>query len=67
MLFSSITGLSQLGVLAFVGVLVAGFVTRWILPALAPRMMRTAPHQILPLNWTSLLHRWVTLVGWSGC
>ena len=54
MLFSSITGLSQLGVLAFVGVLVAGLVTRWILPALAPRMMRTAPHQILPLNWTSL-------------
>ncbi|MEP7152233.1 MAG: MMPL family transporter, partial [Nitrospira sp.] len=54
MLFSSITGLSQLGVLAFVGVLVAGLVTRWILPALAPRMMRTAPHQIVPLNWTAL-------------
>ena len=52
MLLSSITGLSQLGVLAFVGVLVAGLVTRWILPALAPRMMRTPPHQILPLNWT---------------
>ncbi|MGZ8393481.1 MAG: MMPL family transporter [Nitrospira sp.] len=54
MLLSSITGLSQLGVLAFVGVLVAGLVTRWILPALAPRMMRTAPHQIVPLNWTAL-------------
>lgn len=54
MLFSSITGLSQLGVLAFVGVLVAGLVTRWILPALAPRMMRTAPHQILPVKWAAL-------------
>jgi predicted exporter len=54
MLFSSITGLSQLGVLAFVGVLVAGLVTRWILPALAPRIVRTAPHEILPLNWTAL-------------
>ncbi len=54
MLFSSITGLSQLGVLAFVGVLVAGIVTRWILPALAPRIVRTAPHEILPLNWTTL-------------
>ena len=55
MLFSSITGLSQLGVLAFVGVLVAGLVTRWILPALAPRMLRTLPHEILPLNWTALI------------
>ena len=35
MLLSSFTGLSQLGVLSVVGVLSAGFVTRWILPALA--------------------------------
>lgn len=54
MLFSSITGLSQLGVLAFVGVLVAGMVTRWILPALAPRIVRTTPHPIMPLKWLSL-------------
>ncbi len=54
MLFSSITGLAQLGVLACVGVLVAGLVTRWILPALAPRMLRTPPHEILPQNWTAL-------------
>lgn len=55
MLFSSITGLSQLGVLAFVGVLVAGLVTHWILPALAPGVIRSAPHQILPLHWMSSL------------
>ena len=55
MLFSSITGLSQLGVLAFVGVLVAGLVTRWVLPALAPRIVRTTPHQLLPLKWTGLV------------
>lgn len=64
MLFSSITGLAQLGVLAFVGVLIAGLVTRWILPALAPRTIRTTPHQLLPLNWTALFAsmgrgRWV--------
>ncbi len=51
MLLSSITGLSQLGVLAFVGVLVAGLVTRWIVPALAPQIVRAAPHQILPSLW----------------
>ncbi|GAB1722407.1 MAG: MMPL family transporter [Nitrospira sp. CR1.1] len=51
MLFSSITGLSQLGVLASVGILVAGFVTRWILPALPPGVIRSTPHQLLPVQW----------------
>jgi predicted exporter len=54
LLCSSITGLAQLGVLAFVGVLMAGLVTRWVLPALAPRIVRTAPHQIVPLKWLGL-------------
>ncbi len=67
MLLSSITGLAQLGMLAFVGVLVAGLVTRWILPALAPRIMRTAPHQILPLAWIARVaslgrFRWIVWV-----
>lgn len=55
MLFSSITGLSQLGVLAFVGVLVAGFVTRWILPSLPPGVIRSTPHQLLPVKWLPVL------------
>jgi predicted exporter len=37
MLLSSFTGLSQLGVLIVVGVSAAGLVTRWVVPALAPR------------------------------
>ncbi|MGC3975193.1 MAG: hypothetical protein QM771_12535 [Nitrospira sp.] len=49
------TGLAQLGVLAFVGVLVAGFVTRWILPALPPGVIRSAPHQLLPVTWLPAL------------
>ncbi|MGQ0752065.1 MAG: MMPL family transporter [Betaproteobacteria bacterium] len=36
MLLSSFRGLAQLGVLIVVGVLVAGAVTRWVLPALTP-------------------------------
>jgi len=36
LLLSSLQGLSQLGVLTTVGVLSAGLVTRWVLPALAP-------------------------------
>jgi len=36
LLLSSLQGLSQLGVLSMVGVLAAGLVTRWVLPALAP-------------------------------
>lgn len=63
MLFSSFTGLSQLGVLSVAGVLVAGFVTRWIVPALAPPVMRTAPHHILPPNWTRQLTS-LSRVGW---
>lgn len=40
MLLSSFTGLSQLGVLSFTGVLAAGLVTRWVLPAIAPREIK---------------------------
>lgn len=36
MLLSSFNGLAQLGLLTIVGVLVAGLVTRWVLPALTP-------------------------------
>lgn len=36
LLLSSLQGLSQLGVLSMAGVLAAGLVTRWVLPALAP-------------------------------
>ena len=36
MLLSSFNGLAQLGLLTIVGVVVAGLVTRWVLPALTP-------------------------------
>ena len=71
MLLSSFTGLSQLGVLSVVGVLSAGFVTRWILPALASRPVKTPSRQILPLNWSLPLQAlrpaawivWVLAIG----
>jgi predicted exporter len=54
MLLSSFTGLSQLGVLIVVGVLAAGLVTRWVLPALAPRP-RIEPSSRFPqVDWTRL-------------
>lgn len=36
MLFSSIQGLAQLGLLSAAGILTAGLVNRWVIPALAP-------------------------------
>ncbi|HSS46863.1 MAG TPA: MMPL family transporter, partial [Burkholderiales bacterium] len=54
MLLSSFNGLSQLGLLSMTGVLVAGTVTRWILPLLAPEGF--APRQLKPvagLSWLS--------------
>jgi len=48
LLLSSLQGLSQLGVLSMVGVLSAGLVTRWVLPALAPG--RGAPPRTLPFS-----------------
>jgi predicted exporter len=51
MLLSSFTGLAQLGVLMVAGVLAAGLVTRWVVPALAPRP-RTEPSSRLPhVDW----------------
>ncbi|HSD41270.1 MAG TPA: hypothetical protein VLD36_05330 [Burkholderiales bacterium] len=48
MLFSSFTGLAQLGLLTFAGALAAGVVTRYGLPALVPgRWSRTDPPPVL--------------------
>lgn len=47
LLLSSLQGLSQLGVLSMVGVLVAGLTTRWVLPVLAPA---TPPPRALPFS-----------------
>ena len=59
MLLSSFTGLSQLGTLTVVGVLSAGFVTRWVLPALAPRP-RSAPYShVSSPDW----RRWLSRSG----
>jgi predicted exporter len=48
MLLSSFQGLEQLGLLSIVGVLTAGAVTRWVLPALAPRRFGLRKAQGLP-------------------
>jgi predicted exporter len=48
LVFSSLQGLSQLGVLSMVGVLAAGLVTRWVLPALAPGT--GVPPRMLPFS-----------------
>jgi predicted exporter len=53
MLLSSFTGLSQLGLLSMTGVLVAGLVTRWVLPTLAPADF--APRQAVPVAWLDAL------------
>lgn len=49
LLLSSLQGLSQLGVLSMTGVLSAGLVTRWVLPALAPGSL-SAPPRTLPFS-----------------
>jgi predicted exporter len=49
LLLSSLQGLSQLGVLSMAGVLSAGLVTRWVLPALAPGR-GAPPPRTLPFN-----------------
>jgi len=46
LLLSSLQGLSQLGVLSMVGVLAAGLVTRWVLPALAPGRGAPPPRRL---------------------
>jgi predicted exporter len=49
LLLSSLQGLSQLGVLSMVGVLAAGLVTRWVLPALAAGR-GAPPPRVLPFS-----------------
>jgi len=46
MLFSSIQGLMQLGLLGAIGVTVAGLVNRWVVPAIAPHQ-----RPVLPQYW----------------
>ena len=58
MLLSSFTGLSQLGVLIVVGVLAAGLVTRWVVPALAPRPRTEPSSHFRHVDW-SRPWRWI--------
>lgn len=56
MLFSSFRGLMQLGLLTMTGVVTAGLVTRWVLPALTPartleRKLVSLPFPNAPLHW----------------
>ena len=67
MLLSSFHGLAQLGLLTIVGVVAAGLVTRWVLPALTPanilqrKLVRLPYAQALP-NLPAARHAW-TAVG----
>jgi len=51
MLFSSIQGLSQLGLLAVIGVAIAGLVNRWVIPALAPYKRPISSESWSPPAW----------------
>lgn len=65
MLLSSFTGLSQLGMLSMTGTLVAGMVTRWVLPVLAPHHVEC---RSLPVDWTRMLRasgRGGTWAAWT--
>jgi predicted exporter len=50
MLLSSFDGLAQLGLLLVSGVLTAGLVTRWVLPALTPTHILSRKRDRLPLD-----------------
>jgi len=65
LLLSSLQGLSQLGVLSVVGVLAAGLVTRWVLPALAPGR-GAPPPRTLPFSLVraGLALRSVAWIAW---
>lgn len=66
MLFSGITGLAQLGLLAVIGIAVAGLVNRWVVPALTPRQRHTASASWVPPRWLERLLQprlWLTGVA----
>ena len=66
LLLSSLQGLSQLGVLSMVGVLAAGLVTRWVLPALAPGRgappPRTLPFSLVRAGLAMRRGAWIAWV-----
>jgi len=66
LLLSSLQGLSQLGVLSMVGVLSAGLVTRWVLPALAPGRdappPRTLPFSLVRAGLAMRRAAWIAWV-----
>jgi predicted exporter len=51
MALSSFGGLAQLGVLTIAGVIVAGLVTRWVVPALVPNGVAPRVMQQKPFEW----------------
>jgi predicted exporter len=63
MLLSSFTGLSQLGALTVVGVIAAGLVTRWIVPALAPAPQAVPSAHVPWIDWNRPL-RWLSRGRW---
>ena len=63
MLLSSFHGLSQLGLLTITGVVVAGLVTRWLLPALTPA--RILQRKLVRLPLSGLPHPPPARIGWT--
>lgn len=59
MLLSSFTGLAQLGLLTMAGVLSAGLVTRWVMPALVPALPAGGVRERAPPDLSCL-----SLRGW---
>jgi predicted exporter len=57
MLLSNFTGLAQLGLFSIAGLLVAGAVTRWVLPPLVPRGFSVAAVAALVPGTTAALRR----------
>jgi predicted exporter len=53
MALSSFAGLAQLGVLTIAGVIVAGLVTRWVVPAVVPNGLAPRVMQQKPFIWSA--------------
>lgn len=64
MLLSSFNGLAQLGLLTIVGVVTAGLVTRWVLPALTPA--RILDRKLVRLPFTPPAGALATRFAWPA-
>lgn len=66
MLLTDFTGLSQLGVLLVTGIIVAGLVTRWILPTLSPQQLAVPIYFPVLTHWPKFIQSkpWMAKLLW---